>query len=57
MLLLTCYLASATLFYYIVARSAPVIDEPFPTHPLQGVTAEVIEIYPEAADRPASRAA
>ncbi|HTQ08722.1 MAG TPA: hypothetical protein VMI31_01485 [Fimbriimonadaceae bacterium] len=57
MLLLTCYLASATLFYFIVARSAPVLEEPYPTHAPQGVQGEVIEIFTEAAEQPASRAA
>jgi|GEM_PF-6898331 len=57
MLLLTCYLASATLFYYLVARSAPVMEEPFLTHVAQAVKCEVIEVFPDAADQTASRAA
>lgn len=56
-MLIACYLASAVLFYYFVARSSPINDEPVPVRVAQATHGEVIEIFADAADRPASRAA
>jgi hypothetical protein len=56
-MLLTCYLASAALFYVIVARRAPIAEEPVLAHAVQPAPCEVIELFATPADQAASRAA
>jgi hypothetical protein len=56
-MLLMCYLASAVVFYYLVARSARPMEEPALNVVAQPAVGETIELFPDAADRAASRAA
>ncbi len=49
-MLITCYLASAAIFYLFSAKCAPMVERPVHS------TCEIIEIFPNA-DHVASRAA
>lgn len=57
MMLLTCYLASAALFYFFMAKRAPIAEESTFAAGLQTAPCEVIELFVAPADQTASRAA
>jgi hypothetical protein len=56
-MLLTCYLASAALFYVMVARRAPIVHEPVFAEDAKPAPCEVIELFTNPTDQSASRAA
>lgn len=55
-MLITCYLASAAVFYILVARRAPIAEESTLALAVQPAPCEVIELFTPA-DQTASRAA
>ena len=57
MLFLTCYLASAAIFYALVAKRAPIEKESTLLQAVQPAPCEVIELFASPADQTASRAA
>ena len=57
MLFLVSYLAAAALFYTVVAKRAPVMEESTFDHAGQDTPCEVVELFASQSDRTASRAA
>ncbi len=57
MLILTSYLASTALFYILLARSAPVIEESSFAFENLPTECEIIELFPDRLGQTASRAA
>jgi hypothetical protein len=56
-MLLACYLVSAAIFYVVVARFAPIAQEPDILEVAHPAPCEVIELFTNPADQSASRAA
>jgi hypothetical protein len=56
-MLLTCYLASAALVYFVLAKRAPIIEEPMLAFAVQPVQCEIIELFATPAAQSVSRAA
>lgn len=56
-MLLTCYLASAALFYIFVVKRAPVVEEPAFVQATQLLPCEVVELFSATADQTDRKAA
>lgn len=56
-MLLTCYLASAALFYLFVVKRAPVVEEPAFVKVTQPLPCEVLELFAAPADQADRKAA
>lgn len=56
-MLITCYLASAAIFYIVLAKRAPIIEESQLVFAANVPQCEVIELFATPADQSVSRAA
>jgi len=56
-MLITCYLASAAIFYIVLAKRAPIVEESQLVFAANQPQCEIIELFATPAAQTASRAA